>query len=71
MKKGADPWIKGVNNSTVLHICAERNFYEVAKYILEYDKEKNGKLVFEQTDAEEDEDESAFTCLHVACEWNS
>lgn len=26
LENGGDPWIKGPKNSTVLHICAERNF---------------------------------------------
>ena len=34
IKQKADPWLKGVNGSTVLHICAERNFFEIAQYIL-------------------------------------
>jgi ankyrin repeat protein len=37
LSKKADPWIKGHNSSTVLHICAERNFVEIAKLILEQD----------------------------------
>jgi ankyrin repeat protein len=67
----ADPFLLGINNSNVLHICAERNFTEIAKMIVEDNKEKNKELVYGQTTIEEDEDETGMTPLHVACEWNS
>jgi len=70
MEKGADPWLKGVNNSTVLHICGERNFVEIAKFILEFNPEQNKKLVLEKTDDDDDE-EGGQTCLHISCEWDS
>ena len=38
MDKGADPLIKGPNKSTVLHICAERGFSEIAFDIVMRDK---------------------------------
>ena len=47
MDKGADPFIKGPKNSTVLHICAERNFEEIAKAIVDHDREKFAQLVYE------------------------
>ena len=71
LEKGADPFLLGINQSNVLHICAERNFVEIAKMIVENDREKNKELVFGQTTIIEDEDETGMTPLHVACEWNS
>ena len=57
-------------SSAFLHVCAERNFVEIAEAIIQFDVDKNSKLVFEVTDIDE-EGEGAMTCLHVACEWNS
>jgi ankyrin repeat protein len=71
MEQGADPWIKGEGNSTVLHICAERDFTDIAKFFISFDNGKNKDLVYEITDVEEDEDESGTTAMHVACEWHS
>jgi ankyrin repeat protein len=71
MDNGADPRMKGVNNSTVLHIAAERNFVEIAKYILEFDNYRYKDLLFEVTDIDEEVEEGGFTCMHIACEWNS
>ena len=70
LSKGADPWIKGPKNSTVLHVCAERNFLDIAKAIISQDPQKNEPLVFEQTEIDE-EGEGNMTAMHVACEWNS
>ena len=70
LEKGGDPWIKGPKNSTVLHVCAERNFLEIAKAIVDQDRDKYSDLVFESTELDE-EGEGQMTCLHVACEWNS
>jgi ankyrin repeat protein len=69
---GADPWIKGLSGSTLLHVCAERNFHEAAKLVLDFNPEKNSPLIFEQTDLQEiDQHTGGDTALHVACEWNS
>ena len=46
LDKGADPFLLGINNSNVLHICGERNFVEIAKLIVEDNREKNQQLVF-------------------------
>jgi ankyrin repeat protein len=57
-----------------LHVCAERNFTEIGRAIIESDKERHSKLVFERTAEEEGEDEldkGGQTALHVACEWGS
>ena len=45
LKNGADALIRGMNGSSVLHICAERNFVQIAKDILEYE-ENNKALLF-------------------------
>ena len=78
MEHGADPLAPGPNNSSVLHICAERDFIKIAKAIVETDREKYKCLLFYQTSAgdSEDGDESddehvGNTPLHTACEWNS
>lgn len=63
--------IKGVNESTVLHICAERNFSDIAKIIMEHDAEKGKKLLFCKTTYDSEEEEGGNTPLHIACEWNS
>ena len=70
LANGADPWLKGPKGSTVLHVCAERNFLEVAQAIVSQDADKNSALVFEATEVDS-EGEGKMTCLHVACEWNS
>ena len=64
-----DPMSLGMNNSNVLHICAERNFTEIAKMIVEKNREKYQRMVFQQTTIEDGE--GGMTPLHVACEWNS
>jgi ankyrin repeat protein len=71
LSKGADPWIKADKQSTPLHVCAERNFFEIAKMIIYHDYEKNKDLVYEQTEKDEFDDETEMTALHVATEWNS
>jgi hypothetical protein len=38
MDKGADPLIRGPNKSTVLHVCAERGFSEIAYDIIMRDR---------------------------------
>ena len=73
LEAGGDPWIKGPQKSTVLHICAERNFESIAKCIIEFDKDKNEALVFERTELDDEDVETGggMTAMHVACEWNS
>ena len=43
---GADPRVLGPQESNVLHVCAERGFHEIAKEIVERDREKYKSMVF-------------------------
>ena len=43
---GADPRVLGPQESNVLHVCAERGFPEIAKEIVERDREKYKSMVF-------------------------
>lgn len=70
LSKGANALFRGENNMTVMHVCAEREFSQIAKMILAQDP-KNKELVFIQTDVEEDDDETGMSPMHVAAEWNS
>ena len=61
LDNGADPLMASTkNNVTVLHVCAERGFVEIAKLILR----KYPSLVFEV------ESEKGNSALHVATEWD-
>merc|ERR1711924_150384 len=71
MSKGSDPCLLSAQNSSVLHICAERNFHQIAKVIMESNLEKYQDLVFEQTLVDPDTQDGGETALHVACEWSS
>jgi ankyrin repeat protein len=53
----------------VLHVCAERGFHEIAKEIVERDRENYKSMVFQQISL--DADGGGNTPLHVAIEWNS
>ena len=69
--QNADPFQSGPKGSNVLHVCAERNFHEIARDIININPEINSELVYQQTTIEEDEEETGMTPLHVAIEWNS
>mmetsp|Transcript_17709 Transcript_17709/g.29953 ORF Transcript_17709/g.29953 Transcript_17709/m.29953 type:complete len:146 (+) Transcript_17709:378-815(+) len=46
LERGARVNGRGPSNSTLLHICAERNFHQIAKVILEKCEEKQKDLIF-------------------------
>ena len=52
-----------------MHVCAERGFHEIAKEIVERDRDKYKSMVFQQINF--DVDGGGNTPLHVAIEWNS
>ena len=47
----ADPFALGIKGSNVIHVCAERNFLQIAQEIIEKDKEKNIELIFQTTES--------------------
>jgi ankyrin repeat protein len=72
LDKGADPMVLGPQNSSVMHICAERQFNDLAKDIIERDRAEYAQLLFIQVKPRDEDDESAGnTPMHTACEWNS
>ena len=61
IESGSDP-LKAHNEvgATVLHICAERGFHEIAELILD----QNPELLYDS------EHVDGNTALHAACEWD-
>ena len=61
IESGADPQLASTKqNATVLHVCGERGFYDIARIVLT----KCPSLVFE---VERDKGNSP---LHIATEWD-
>lgn len=51
---GGDPMLRGVKNSNVIHICAERGFLEIASHLLERDSGKCASLIYQKTECRAD-----------------
>jgi ankyrin repeat protein len=61
LKCGADPILARTKEASVLHVCAERDFQEICKLIVEAAPKQ---LIYEL-------DGEANTALHTAAEWDN
>lgn len=61
LKCGADPVLARTKEASVLHVCAERNFHEICKLVVESAAKR---LIYEL-------DSDGNNALHTAAEWDN